>query len=516
MIDTIEKLNKKFNDKYAYLKLLDVVYDKDISTCTITLLYPYNITEISSEERQEIIEFYQEFLSLKGELKIKFKKSFLDEVLIVEEVVEYFKNFRKGILPYVEKKNISSVQDGLNVFIKISLNQDVFALIDDFELASSIKKHIESNFITNANVEILENEESLPEEIVAEDIIPERKKTRRYEVKVEKKLIGGDIVPQPEYIEDIKSPKDAVILSGFVSNINNRTYIQKKGKRAGQERNLFSFTLRDETGNIDCVYFCGKTHEKTMAGIEDMFLLLMVGDIKKGLNDKLTYYVRKMSLASPIKQMPLKQIEGEEDEYVRKKVVFPEIIEQRTQGNLFEVKQKFNDFIMNNKFVVFDLETTGLDPELCEITEVGAVKIENGEITERFSSFAKPKFPIPEEVERLTHITNDMVANAPKIEDVVYDFYDWSRGAIISGYNIIGFDMKFLRKVADRLNLNFDNEVIDTFIVARQSNIKTSNYKLGTVVKALGLTLTDAHRAYNDAYATAQVLMELNKENESS
>lgn len=513
MTNTPELLNKKFENKYDYLKLLSVVYNPDISLCTITLLYPFDVNEIPPDEKMEITSFYQEFLSLKGELKIKFKKSYLDEVLIVDEVVEYFKNFKKGILPYISKKNISSMQDGKNVNIKISLNQDILSLIDEFELSNAIKKHIEKHFITTANIQLIENEDVLPDEIEAEDIIPQGKKARRYEVKVEKKLVGGDIIPQPEYIGDNKNPKDSVILSGFISNKAQKTYIQKKGKRAGQERNLFTFTLRDESGSIDCVYFCGKTHEKTLNGIEDLFLLLLVGDLKVGLNDKLTYYVRKISLASPIEKIiSVQEPEVEEEqEYVHKKVVVPETISRSSQENLFEVKSRYNDYIMRNKFVVFDLETTGLDPEECEITEIGAVKIENGEITERFASFAKTKNPIPEEVQRLTNITNQMVANAPRVEDVIYDFYEWSRECIISGYNIVGFDMKFLKKVADRLGLKFDNEVIDAYIVARQSNLRAGNFKLGTVAKALGVKLVDAHRAYNDAHATAQVLMELNK-----
>ena len=121
------------------------------------------------------------------------------------------------------------------------------------------------------------------------------------------------------------------------------------------------------------------------------------------------------------------------------------------------------------------------------------------------------QFSIPDEVQELTHITNEMVSNAPRIEDVIYDFYEWSKDCFISGYNIIGFDLKFVKKVADTIGIKFNNDIIDAFIVAKQSKLKASNYKLGTVVKALGLTLNDAHRAYNDAFATAQVLLELNK-----
>ncbi len=511
MIDTIEKLNKQFNNKYDFLQLLEVNYDSDTSQCTITLLYPYNVEEIPDTDKKEITKFYQEFLLLRGKLKIKFKRSFLDEVLIVDEIVEFFKNEKKGLLPYIQKSNISSKQEGSNVNIQLSLNQDVLALIDEFELSTAIKKHIEKNFITTAFVNVVENEEVLPEDIIADEIIPQGKKTRRYEVKVEKKLVGSDIIPQPEYIGDNKTPKGSVILCGFISNINHKTYTQKKGKRAGQERNLYSFNLKDETGSIESVFFCGKTHQRVMDGLEEMFMLLMVGDLKKGLNDKLTYYVRKISLASPLKQEIVEEEGEKEDKWVHKKVVFPEIIPRRTQGNLFETKAQYNKFIMDNSIVVFDLETTGLNPEECEITEIGAVKIDHGEITERFWSFAKPKNRIPYEVEKITNITNEMVANAPRIEDVIYDFYEWSRGAVISGYNIIGFDMKFLKKVADRIGVRFDNEVIDTYIVARQSSVKVGNYKLGTVVKALGLKLVDAHRAYNDAHATAEVLMEFNR-----
>ena len=104
-----------------------------------------------------------------------------------------------------------------------------------------------------------------------------------------------------------------------------------------------------------------------------------------------------------------------------------------------------------------------------------------------------------------------MVANAPTPQDVVYNFYEWSKGCILSGYNVIGFDIKFIRKVAEQIGVKFENEIIDTLIVARQSTLRLKNYKLGTVVDALGLTLENAHRAYNDAHATALVLMELHK-----
>ena len=93
----------------------------------------------------------------------------------------------------------------------------------------------------------------------------------------------------------------------------------------------------------------------------------------------------------------------------------------------------------------------------------------------------------------------------------IKDFYDFTRGCVLSGHNVIGFDIKFIRREGESIGLVFDNELIDTLNEARMAKLKITRYNLGTVVKALGLTLEGAHRAWNDAYATAQVLLKLNE-----
>ncbi len=512
-MEALQLLNKKFNNKYDYLKLLSVVYEEETLNCTITFLYPFTLDEITLEDKTEIFDFYENLLKLNAQLKLKYKKSFLDSRLIIEALIEYLTENKKGILPYISPENIISKNENYDVSIILNLNQDVLSMIDELELSTEIKNYIEKNFIANIRVNIVENEEKLPDKIEFDDFpVVISSKARRYDVKIEKKLIGGDIMPKPEYIKDNKKPKDSVILGGIISNKNIKTFIQKKGKNAGKEKALYTFNLTDKDGgSIDCVYFCPKTHEKDMEALDNLFMIVCVGNIKYGLNGKLTYYIQKLSIATPIELIPKLETK-EKQQYTHTKVVFPESIQRKQQANLFEVKNKYNDYITKNTFVVFDLETTGLDPEICEITEIGAVKVENGEVIERFASFAKTKNPIPEEVQQITHITDDMVKNAPRIEDVIYDFYEWSRGCIISGYNIVGFDMKFLNKVAKEIGLKFDNDIVDTYIIARQSSsLKLGIYKLGKVVKALGLSLVDAHRAYNDAHATANVLLELNK-----
>lgn len=505
-MDLIEKINKRFDNKYSYLKLFDMVYDVNSFVCTVSFLYPYKITDIGSEERSELENFVKEFFSLNCDVRVKFKRSFLDEKLIKIEVKNFFEQKHKSLVPFIDIDNISSSNVDYNVTIKISLNQDVLSMLDEGEIKQEIVKFLSTRFIAEFEINLCEIAESLPTEFDVEDILPTRPTIERYDMVIDSELFGGDIAPKPEYIKNIKKPKGSVILGGIISSFTRKSFIAKHGKRAGEEKFYYSFTINDGS-SMEVIYFCTKSNEKKMEALSDGMSVICVGDVVKGLSGKLNYKIKKMALATA----KPKEVVVDAPSGRHKQVVFTEPIETKAQSNLFEEKPIYNDNIMNNTFVVFDIETTGLDPETCEITEIGAVKIVNGVIKERFASFVKISGKIPKEVQEITHITDDMLRNAPSLENVIRDFYDWTRNCIISGYNIIGFDMKFIQKAGKKFGLKFDNDLLDALIIARTSNLRVSNYKLGTVVNALGITLEGAHRAYNDAHATAQVLLALSK-----
>ena len=508
MQDIISVLNKQFDSKFSFLKLLSVVQEDDKKLCTITFLYPLTIDEISQEDKDEIAKFLTNYLSLNFDIKVKFRKSYLDDKLILADILNFFNTNRKGLIPYLAKDNLKIDGDSLNKTITISLNQDIFSLIDDKQLRLDLLKYLNNLYIANFELKIVENDEILPDEIESNDIITIPTSVDRYDVHVIKKIVGGDILPKPEYIKNNKNIKFSVILAGLIKNKIQRNYVLKKGKKAGEERSLFTFNLKDVSGNIDCIYFSAKSYLKDMEALPDGSFVLCLGDIIKDAYGKIVYRIKKLSLANINNTEP--DIPSY-DPLLHKPVVIPTIVPRSNQENLFDVKPQYDAFILNNDIVVFDIETTGLDPDICEITEIGAVKISHGEITEQFSTLIKPNSPIPLEVQKLTNITNEMVATAPKIESVIRDFYNWAQGCILSGYNVIGFDMKFITKAARKVSLVFDNEIIDTMIVVKQSSLRLSNYKLSTVVKALNVKLIGAHRAYNDAYATAKVLMEMHR-----
>ena len=161
---------------------------------------------------------------------------------------------------------------------------------------------------------------------------------------------------------------------------------------------------------------------------------------------------------------------------------------------------------LDSTFVVFDIDTTGFSAVNDRIIEIGAVKVENGMITEKFSEFVNPERPIPFEIEKLTSINDRMVEDAPNISVILPKFMDFCGGAVLVAHNA-DFDTGFIRHNCEVLGLPYDYTYVDTLGIARSFLEGLKNYKLDTVVEAMGCTLANHHRAVDDAGATADVFV---------
>ena len=159
---------------------------------------------------------------------------------------------------------------------------------------------------------------------------------------------------------------------------------------------------------------------------------------------------------------------------------------------------------MIKDYVAFDLETTGLDIENDSIIEIGALKVINGKVTERFMEFVKPSKPISPMITNITGITNEMVASARPTEDIVRDFVDFCGDYMLVGHNIL-FDYKFMKKHAMRYNLPFEKRGLDTLRIARKVLRHLESKSLGGLCEHYHITNQAAHRAYHDALATAKI-----------
>ncbi len=158
-------------------------------------------------------------------------------------------------------------------------------------------------------------------------------------------------------------------------------------------------------------------------------------------------------------------------------------------------------------FVSFDLEATGLDPKNDYIIEFGAVKVVDGVLTERYQQFIKPPVRIPKFIQKLTGITNEMVQDAPRFEDVMDDLYDFLGDHPLVAHNI-HFDHTFLEtKRADIDGYPLRNKLIDSLSLVRTVRYDMINHKLGTVAEFYGLSKEGAHRADYDADMVAEILL---------
>lgn len=155
-------------------------------------------------------------------------------------------------------------------------------------------------------------------------------------------------------------------------------------------------------------------------------------------------------------------------------------------------------------YIIFDLETTGLNPRTAEIIEIAAIKIRDGVISETFHSFAKPKFGIKERAFKINGITAEMLESAEDITDVLPQFAHFIGNSKLIGYNIASYDLPLLRRFAEESNIEFLNEYLDVYPMAVDRVPNLPNNKLTTIASYLLVDTNSAHRAINDCIMTKE------------
>ncbi len=193
-------------------------------------------------------------------------------------------------------------------------------------------------------------------------------------------------------------------------------------------------------------------------------------------------------------------VEGNEDF----KVIYG--VEAYLVDDLKDIVTDSGNQSLDGDYVVFDLETTGFSPESNRIIEIGAVKVQEGKITDRFSTFVNPKVPIPFRIEQLTSINDSMVIDAPAIEQVLPEFMEFCKGCVMVAHNA-DFDMSFIKKNCLRQGMECRPTIVDTVGLARILLPNLNRFKLDTVAKALGVSLDNHHRAVDDAGCTAEIFV---------
>lgn len=516
----IDYINNKSNSEFGFLKLTEIIYGKTDNKCTVNLIYPEWLPDLTAEQKEKITALTKEFLNISASIEVKIKKSYAEPDIIKKFIVNFFENFHASIAGFINNSTLNITKKDDRIDIKISID----SFIKDYFLRKGIESELtgrlSANFCGRFFIEIAEipadehfyntciseHRKNLEEISIATSFV--ENKNKRFKIEVTKKLFGDEIKINPQHIT--LKPSKNVVVAGVIRNVQLKSFTPKKPKLSKdgkpEQRYYYSFVLQDGDIFISGVHFPTKsTINKMNILIDNPMQAVMMGDIEQ-FNDRFSLKIKALSLC--------KIWEGEEGDLTYKtettnyNFVKPEKYTEINQLNIFTLGQAADAKMQGKTFVVFDLETTGMDSVKDQIIEIGAVKITDGIITETFSCFVKPTKHIPEDATAVNGITDEMVAGAYSINQILPDFYKFTRGAALVAHNA-PFDCGFIYNIAKKMGYYFDNPVIDTIALAREKLHGVGNFRLITVCNYLGIKLIGAHRAVNDSLATAKIFLKL-------
>ena len=362
-------------------------------------------------------------------------------------------------------------------------------------------------------------------------------------------LFGKEFTGTPVKIVDTKIPGESVIVEGNIFNIEPR---EIKG-----EKYIVSFDITDKSDSTTVKFFVKRSvfDNELKDKIKKDAYLRVQGEVQF---DKYAKEINIMAKAIMTAQAPPPRMDTAEEKrvelhlhtqmssmdgvtpvktYIKRAIdwghkaiaitdhgvvqAFPDAMNAADKSDLkviYGVEAYLIDDLGNavfsprgqnldDTYVVFDIETTGLSKEKEMITEIGAVKVADGKIIDRFSTFVNPQRPISAEITKLTGITDDMVKDAPTIENVLPEFLKFCEDTVLVAHNA-SFDTGFIRIAAERARLGeLHHTIVDTLELARALLPELNKHKLDIVCEHLGVTLNGHHRAVNDAEATAEVFI---------
>jgi len=516
----IDYINEKTSNKFTFLKLKNIFFDTTKNFCKIDFIYP-STNEISEGDRKEIFGIIADYIKVDVTLKVEINKSFVEKDLIIKQIINFFETNHKLFLNSFEFKNLTvSCEDVVKVHFNLEKKlQDFFT---QFNIDKKLLLNLNKNFCAEFEISTSPaGEKDFDEEYLSSRIksVQERSdldalismSQDKYFVVDKKALVGDEITFNPRFIRTISKQYDSCVVAGKIQNITERSFkkntkkADEKGEVIIEEKPYFSFQIKDDTGSLNGVIFTSKTAYHKMHLLKNGDTVIVQGRISK-FNENFEIMAQKINLCTlPNKNETFVVDQNLISDY---RFVRPQTYHVQRQSSLFEERHLSNE-ILNNSFVVYDFETTGIDFNKEEIIEIGALKIVNGEYREVFTTLVKPSKHIPEEATKVNKITDDMVANSHSIEQVIGDFYLFCKGSQLVGFNNIFFDKQFLDKVCVKVGINFDNTQIDAFSLAKQKLNGLKHYNLSSVAKHLNVNLTDAHRALSDVIATAEVFLKL-------
>ena len=499
-----ELLTKEFNEVNG-IKVLSATYDKGSDCLMLSLSYPDGVV-LSAEQRERIKEIASKIsdVGIKN-ISVQLKKAYVNSEFALQETKKFIETNYPLLYSFCASHINCNVSDG-KAKIEIDVGDDVQDYIKERNISESIKEHLFSKLQIDAVVQFnfTKQEDEIAEPEIEEDILNLPENHRHIKIFNKQKFVGEEITELPMYISDVNVAADNLVICGRINYYQIKEFTTKNGK----QRHIAKFVLKDPTGEFHVVMFVSESNYAKMEKLSDGIEIVASGSCEVGKYDNLELKCKNIMLCDIDKNFK-EEITFKPEPKTYSKVL-PERIDYKEQINLFEQAREVPKFLQDNEIVVFDIETTGLNFTESEIIEIGAIKIKKGGIiSEKFSTFVKPKKKVPSEITALTGITNEDVATGVDLETALADFYKFTRNCTLVGHNI-SFDYGFINYYGKKVGYDFsDSPQQDTYELSHKYLPGMKNYKLKTVAEHFNISLKNAHRAYHDAYATAEVFMKL-------
>ncbi len=515
-IKLIEEINKATENKFGF-SLKSATVNRRADFCVLEFWYNDGVI-LETETKTLVFNKCFELLPKRYDFELKFTKNFVGEDFVTETMEEFLKNNYPAVFSKTKKVMLS----GEKQF-------SIVLLIDILSYEYALKKNVSgllAEFLQNKffgysfDVTLIKNEtESIAEiEKVKNDYQKseaDQNSVRKIEVLEPKVLVGKEISFPANYIKDIIEPQENVIVCGkiqLLKSYENKPVISENPEEKKHRAcTTFKWVLHGFTGSINCIYFAGKAAKTKLLTLEENQEIVARGNVQTSkFSGELVLMVNDIStckLPTDFKEQFVFHLEKPFYEFVK-----PEPVVVYAQDDLlnFAEEKHVPEYLLGRTFVCYDLETTGTHfEEGDKMVEIGAVKIENGKITESFSCLVNPERPISPKASQVNGIYDADVANSYKDYQVLQDFYKFTRGATLIGYNNIMFDNVFLVGQGKNCRWNFEQPTEDVFKYAQKFVHGVKNYKLGTIAAKLGVPLENAHRAVYDATATAEIFIKL-------
>lgn len=438
---------------------------------------------------------------------VKICKLTPDEDMIAKKIYSLLPEINRPLSAFISPADIRVERTVNGFYFTLEI---IHASIYSDNLAEEISAALKKNFCGEFSGKCLTSPRKLEEIELEEEHenIRFEMPVRRFGIADFSFLEGSEEQKTAVYLSDLNFVSESVTVCGRIEDIRERPYTNSKGK----EKLMFNFLLNDGTATVRIGYF---SRLKSLEKIKK----LKAGDFIVCTCKTENYHgsIRPTAVyvdygRPPEGFVPEKRQSKPVPKYYE--TVFPQPFQDYTQGDLF-TDEHIPDCLKDNVFVVFDLETTGLNSSpsggnMDKIIEIGAYKISGGAINESFSTFVNPERRLSREISELTGIEQSMVENAPVYEKVMPDFYKFCDGAYLVGHNAANFDFKFIEYYSSLCGYIPERRIFDTIPLSQQLVPNLSNYKLNTVAEHFGITFNH-HRAADDALATAKIFIELIK-----